>query len=139
MRDQGLKFFPAVNWVERGLNGDGNSVPGYHVIWGTGYRLVELFTDKLARHHNKGKLQSFYQHRVEEFYFRDSKVVGCRSTKVLNKQTVEFEAAHTIVACGGINGSIERVKENWYKPWGLPPKEMLNGSHPYADGALHES
>ncbi|KZZ55600.1 FAD-binding dehydrogenase, partial [Oleiphilus sp. HI0123] len=136
--DKGLKFFPAVNWVERGLNGDGNSVPRYHVIWGTGHRLVELFLEKLAKHSNRDSLQFFYRHRVVELVSENGRVVGCRSESEETKKVVEFEAEHTIAACGGINGSIDKVREHWYKPWGLPPKEILNGSHPYADGALHE-
>jgi len=29
------------------------------------------------------------------------------------------------------------VRKHWYKPWGSPPKTLLNGSHRYADGMLH--
>ncbi|HMT65455.1 MAG TPA: FAD-dependent oxidoreductase, partial [Ottowia sp.] len=32
---EGIKFMPAVNLVERGMQGDGNSVARYHIVWGT--------------------------------------------------------------------------------------------------------
>lgn len=136
--NHGLKFFPAVNWVERGLNGDGNSLPRYHVIWGTGYRLVELFIEKLAAHKNKAKLTIVHRHRVEDLITDQNRVSGCRATDELNNEAAEFYGASVIVACGGINGCLKKVRENWYKPWGQAPKEILNGSHPYADGKLHD-
>ena len=54
----GLKFLPAVNWVERGQYGDGNSLPRYHTLWGTGYRLVERFISLLELHKSVPKTQS---------------------------------------------------------------------------------
>ena len=134
----GIKFFPAVNWVERGLQGDGNSVPRYHVIWGTGFRLVEVFLEKIRTHKNKELLTTFYQHQVTELLTQDQVVIGCSAIRNTGNERVGFEAKSTIVATGGINGSIEKVKANWFKPWGRPPEEILNGAHPYADGSLHE-
>ncbi|TDL72396.1 FAD-binding protein, partial [Palleronia sediminis] len=57
LRGRGLKFFPAVNWVERGLYTPGNSVPRYHVLWGTGWHLVETLITQLKQHPNADKLR----------------------------------------------------------------------------------
>ena len=29
------------------------------------------------------------------------------------------------------------IKKEWYKLWGKAPEKILNGSHQYADGTLH--
>lgn len=134
----GLRFFPAVNWVERGLQGNGNSLPRYHIIWGTGHRLVVLFEDLLKAHPHKNKLSFYFEHKVTEFIFESGKVVGCLATIEPNNTTNGFYADHLIAACGGISGNLDKVRENWYKPWGEAPAEMLNGSHQYADGLLHD-
>lgn len=139
LRALGLNFFPAVNWVERGLQGDGNSVPRYHVIWGTGYGLVELMLKKISVHTNAANLKEFYEHKVNDLSLHEDIVVGCEAICVSDQSKVCFQADNTIVATGGINGSIDKVKTHWYKPWGLPPQEILNGSHPFADGQLHEA
>lgn len=134
----GLKFFPAVNWVERGLYGDGNSLPRYHVIWGTGYRLVELFLEKLATHENNSKLRLLFQHKVEDFIENNGRIVACQVLDEQSGDYLQFEAGAIVAACGGISGSIDKVREHWYKPWGPAPAEILNGSHPYADGLVHD-
>ena len=134
----GLKFFPAVNWVERGLYGDGNSLPRYHVIWGTGYRLVELFLEKLANHQHKSKLSMLFRHKAEDFIQDNGRVVACQVLDEQSGDYKQFEAEAIVAACGGISGNIDKVRENWYQPWGKAPAEILNGSHPYADGLLHD-
>ena len=138
----GLKFFPAVNWVERGLQGDGNSLPRYHIIWGTGHRLVTLFEELLRKHPNKSKLNFLFEHKVDDFIFDSGNVIGCKATHQSldekgNRES-SFYANYVIAACGGIAGSLDKVRDNWYKPWGSAPSDMLNGSHQYADGLIHD-
>ncbi|PJZ46552.1 FAD-binding dehydrogenase [Leptospira brenneri] len=135
-----LNFFPVVNWVERGLYHRGNSVPRYHVLWGTGYRLVERFEELLKKYLQNGKLKYLFEHKVTDLIKENGRIVGCiaEQEKTESKDLL-FYADHVIVATGGITGCLDKVREHWYKPWGQAPKEMLNGSHPYADGLVHEA
>lgn len=139
LTDLGLKFLPAVNWVERGMQGDGNSLPRYHVIWGTGHRLVTLFEELLETHPNRQKLEFHFEHKVEHFIFDDGVVIGCEAFDKQRKKQQAYHAKHVVVACGGITGNLDLVRKHWYKPWGEAPAEILNGSHKYADGLLHEA
>jgi predicted oxidoreductase len=134
----GIKFLPAVNWVERGLYGDGNSLPRYHVIWGTGWRLVEVFLDLLEKHINRSKLNIVFEHKVDDFVLENGRVTGCDVIDESNQQCKQFYADAVIVACGGISGNLDKVRQHWYKPWGEPPAEILNGSHRFSDGWLHD-
>ncbi|TGM55246.1 FAD-binding dehydrogenase [Leptospira biflexa] len=134
----GLKFFPAVNWVERGMYQSGNSVPRYHVLWGTGHRLVERFQELLLQHQNVRKLEIIFECKVTDLIKENEKIIGCTADKEgIKNQKFRFHSDFTIVATGGITGNLEAVRNNWYKPWGKAPNEMLNGSHPFADGLLH--
>ncbi|RRJ82471.1 FAD-binding dehydrogenase [Aestuariirhabdus litorea] len=137
LRSRGLKFFPAVNWVERGLYHPGNSVPRYHVLWGTGWHLAETLIQQLRQHPNADQLQILHQHRVSELLCSEQER-GCTGINEADGSTFRVRAEQVVVATGGINGSVERVKQNWYRPWGEPPAEILNGAHPFADGTLHD-
>jgi len=136
--NHGLKFFPAVNWVERGMYHRGNSVPRYHVLWGTGQRLVERFVELLQRHLASKKLTVLHQHRCHRLIQDSGRITGCVAEDESTGESSEFFAEKTIVATGGINGSLERVRHNWHRPWGEPPSEILNGAHPHADGRMHD-
>jgi len=136
--EHGMKFLPAVNWVERGQYGKGNSLPRYHILWGTGCRLVERFIELLQSHKNKHKLKILYEHKVHDFFRDKGKVTGCQVLNEKTSEEIELYASYTIVATGGIGGNLQKVRDNWYQPWGKPPAEILNGSHKYADGLLHD-
>lgn len=137
LQQKGLKFFPAVNWVERGLFTPGNSVPRYHVLWGTGNRLVEVLAHELQPHQGRN-LQLLFRHAVTGLTLEGERVSGCEVTDELNGHSFTLHADQVVVATGGITGCIDKVKAHWYKPWGAPPVTMLNGSHPYADGKVHD-
>jgi len=136
--DHGVKFFPVVNWVERGRQGDGNSLPRYHVIWGTGYRLVEVFVNLLKSHKNKDKLEILFKHKVFEFIYENDQISACLALDEGLGEKKEFRAKHVVAACGGMTGDLQKVRKNWYKPWGEAPSEILNGSHQFADGLIHD-
>lgn len=139
LKGLGIKFLPAVNWVERGLYVPGNSVPRYHVIWGTGWHLVETLINRLSPYIHSQQLSIIYQHKVLSCDVENTKKP---SLNVINEQTNDtftIEAKNIVIACGGINGSTERVKKNWYKPWGEPPQSLLNGANPISDGKLHDN
>jgi len=136
--DLGLRFLPAVNWVERGLFGEGNSLPRYHILWGTGWHLVETIINKLQPYIQQRKLVIYHQHKVDEVTFSENTAIGAKLENELTGAKFHIDSNHVVIACGGINGSTERVKQNWNKSWGKPPSSMLNGANPISDGKLHD-
>lgn len=140
LKQEGIKFFPAVHWVERGLFTPGNSYPRFHLIWGTGYELIRVLVNNLLNHPNaKNNLQIKFNHKVDDLLLENDKVVGVIGENEENNTSFSAKADAVIIASGGIGGNIERVKENWYKPWGNPPEKILNGTNLYADGHLHDA
>lgn len=133
----GLKFLPAVNWVERGRFGEGNSVPRYHVLWGTSREMTRRLSDAMRRAGEPGgRLTVLHQHRVTGVEQTAGQVSGVMAVAEPGGVEVRIEAPVVVLAMGGINGSTEQVRANW--PADRPmPATMLNGAHPYADGQLH--
>ena len=138
LKGLGLKFMPAVNWVERGSSVKGNSLARYHILWGTGLELVETLIGCLQGHANRDKLTLLHRHRASSLGQLDGAIVGCEGVDENNGQPFIAEAVNTIIATGGINGSVEKVRQHW--PQGWPPAQatILNGAHPYSDGQIHE-
>jgi predicted oxidoreductase len=134
LQGKGLRFMPAVNWVERGDFVPGNSVPRYHLLWGTGFGLVQRFVELLAVHPNRERLQTVCGFRVDDLLRQDDRIVGCRGEIETSGEPREFRGDVTIVATGGINGNLDKVRENWP----TAPAELLNGSHPFCNGQLHD-
>ena len=139
LQKQGLSFFRVLNWAERGLKGEGNSVPRFHMVWGTGWELTMVLRQKLLTHPNRQNLSLHFQHRVSELIGNRSRVEGVRGQMEPDATPFEAYAEVVVVATGGISGSVEKIKENWYKPWGEPPETILNGAHKYAIGDLHDA
>jgi predicted oxidoreductase len=139
LREHGIKFFPVLNWVERGLFRPGNSVPRFHLLWGTGLELVRVFGGSLREHRHQDRLQLYFGHRVTDLLSDGGTVSGVRGEQEQNGAVFTARGEVVIIAAGGINGSIERLKDNWYSPWGRPPETILNGSHQYAVGDLHDA
>jgi len=140
MKKRGFSFFPVVNWVERGLEVQGNSVPRFHMVWGTGWELTQRMIKLLRNHPKAHNLSLKFGHRVADFVVENERVKGVIGN--LEKEQTPFEAQGdlVIVATGGINGSIEKVKQYWdQKHFGEAPKTILNGAHPMAIGDLHEA
>ena len=136
----GVTFFPAMHWVERGMYKPGNSVPRFHMVWGTGHALSNVMEGQLLNHPQASSLLTLkFEHKVEEVLTQNGKVIGVSGTKEGTKEPFEAYADVTIMAAGGMGGNIERVKQNGHKPWGAPPELILNGAHRYADGTLHDA
>jgi predicted oxidoreductase len=137
----GISFFPILNWAERGLHVRGNSVPRFHIVWGTGWGLTYRMIEVLKNHPKAStNLELVFGHRVNEIISENQIIKGVRGTQEANNQPFEAKAEIVIVAAGGINGSIERVRETWdRKAFGAPPKTILNGAHPFAVGDLHDA
>lgn len=128
----GVKFLPAVNWVERGLYSGGNSVPRYHVIWGTSLDLVNKMLAAIAPFKDKN-IHFIFNCKVSKLLTANETIIGCQDT---NER--QYFAINTIVASGGITGNLAKVKENWPKHFAPAPANLLNGTHPSCDGALHD-
>ncbi|GAB6096005.1 FAD-binding dehydrogenase [Desulfatiferula olefinivorans] len=134
-----IRFLPVVNWPERGLYCPGNSVPRWHIAWGTGYGIIEAVERDLAAHPNRKNLKLCFGHRVSGLDMTDGRVTGCHGTLEGTKDTFRATAGAVVAAAGGMcGGDLSRVRRHWYKPWGSPPSTLLNGSHPYADGLIHD-
>lgn len=131
----GLRFMPAVNWVERGLHGNGNRLPRYHIVWGTSRHLTDTVIATVRQAAAPG-LRLLHQHRVTDLTTHQGRVNGARAIDETTGAERVFEADQVVVATGGLNGSLEQVRRHW--PADRPqPREMLNGAHPFADGAVH--
>ncbi|MEO1515057.1 MAG: FAD-binding dehydrogenase [Bacteroidota bacterium] len=139
LRKRGQDFFPVINWVERGLHRPGNSVPRFHMAWGTGWGLTHLLIEQLKKHPKAANLQNLFGHRVTDILLEQGSIKGVSGKLEGSEQAFEARADVVVVATGGINGSLEKVKANWYASWGKPPEVILNGAHKYALGDLHEA
>ncbi|MGE0288920.1 MAG: FAD-binding dehydrogenase [Bradyrhizobium sp.] len=139
VRGFGVSFLPVVNWVERGEFRPGNSVPRFHVAWGTGKGLAEALIAALRGHRNAGRLTSRFGCRVERLLTRGGRIEGAAGVNEESGAPFELRAEQVVVAAGGINGDLDRVRQNWHRDWGRPPAELLNGSHRFADGRLHDA
>jgi predicted oxidoreductase len=129
LKSHGVRFFPVVNWAERGVHGDGNSVPRFHLAWGCGKALVDQVWGSIQSHPRRASLDVRFQTKV---------------TRLLDGPAVELEDGSTrearavVIAAGGIGGNLDLVRKYWPSDLGSPPKDILMGSHYYADGAMHE-
>lgn len=136
LTNEGIKFMPAVNWVERGLYGNGNSVPRYHVVWGTSRELTRTMIAAMHAANSENRLNLLHRHRITELIKQNGQVVGARGINEETQEPIELQAAAVVMAIGGINGSHSECRKNWPEHRPMPEK-MLNGAHPFADGQLH--
>jgi len=139
LKPRGIGFFPVPHWVERGESGNGNSLPRYHIIWGTGQHLMHTLVAELKSHPNSGNISYLFEHAVDSIVTSNQKIHGLAGRTEHTDQAFEIEAPMVLVASGGINGDIERVKREWDRSWGQPPEHILNGAHRFADGRLHDA
>lgn len=132
---EGIKFMPAVNWAERGMQGDGNSLPRYHVLWGTSRAMTTQLIATLKKE-GKDNLTILHNHRITELDTDAGKVIGATAINENAQEEVHFHAKQVVLAMGGINGSHAETRRNWPQERAIPAT-MLNGAHPFADGKLH--
>ncbi len=135
LRELGVKFFPVVNWAERGNFGDGNSVPRFHLTWGTGKALVQAVWGAIEVHPRRSALDMRLHSRVVELIVKDGAVRGVK----LESGEQARAAKAVVIAAGGIGGNLDIVRREWPTDrLGPAPQRLLMGSHYYADGAMHE-
>ncbi|MHC4052084.1 FAD-binding dehydrogenase [Bradyrhizobium sp. 25ACV] len=152
LRAMGHRIFPVIGWAERGgydAMGHGNSVPRFHVTWGTGPGIVEPFERRAREAMKSGRLSFRFRHRVDALSITNGTVDGV-SGAVLAPDTIErgksssrnvvgefaLKAQAVIVASGGIGGNHELVRQNWPKRLGDPPKFMISGVPEHVDGRM---
>jgi len=136
VRRRGVSFLPVVNWVERGEFHPGNSVPRFHVSWGTGKSLTEALIDALRGHRNASRLTLQFNRRVERLTMAGGKVDGASGLDEKTGVPFEVKAEQVVIAAGGINGGdLSRVRQNWHRDWCRPPETLLSGSHRFADAS----
>jgi predicted oxidoreductase len=150
LRERGVKFFPVVGWAERGgytATGPGNSVPRFHITWGTGPAVVAPFEAKLREGIAKGLVDIRFRHRMDDLIVEKGAVVGVRGA-ILAPDAAErgapsnrdvagsfdLRAPAVIVTTGGIGGNHELVRKQWPKRMGKAPDDMLSGVPASVDG-----
>ncbi|RKH15099.1 FAD-binding dehydrogenase [Corallococcus sp. CA053C] len=152
LHQQGMTWFPVVGWAERGgygAVGHGNSVPRFHVTWGTGPGVLEPFVRRAKAAQAAGKLTFLFRHRVDELLVTAGAVVGVRGMRLeatdvprgvtsSRKTEGDFElrAQAVIVTSGGIGGNHELVRKSWPKSLGTAPKFMVQGVPDHVDGRM---
>jgi predicted oxidoreductase len=140
LKTEGIGFMPAVNWVERGRFGDGNSVPRYHIVWGTARELIHRLGGALHsagdRRGGASPLTLLHRHRVTELVQHNGRISGAWAINEDSGERIELQADQVVLAMGGVNGSHAQCRKHWpaHRP---QPTQMLNGAHPNADGQLH--
>jgi predicted oxidoreductase len=134
-----IQFLPIVNWVERGLFRPLNTVPRWHVTWGTGWEIVTRLIAALDAHPRRAALQVMFRHEVSGIEARGGRAVAFTGKRVEDGEAFTARGEELVVASGGIcGGDLSKVRANWYAPWGKPPEVILNGAHDYGDGMLHD-
>jgi predicted oxidoreductase len=137
LRRLGVRFFPVVHWVERGGHAAGNSVPRFHMVWGTGDRLIEVLVGRLMEHPRRVHLSFHFRHRVTDVELANGRVAGVTGTNEADGTLFRADAQSVVVAAGGYSGNIPWLRKHWDHDLGKIPETILNGSHRYADGDLH--
>ncbi|MEI6251308.1 MAG: FAD-binding dehydrogenase [Mycobacteriaceae bacterium] len=152
LNGHGITFLPTVGWAERGdlrADGHGNSVPRFHVAWGTGTGVVEPFVESALAAAERGLVTFHHRHRVDELVFTAGAVTGVRGAVLASddaprgapsnrEKTGDFElnADAVIITTGGIGGNHDVVRRNWPARMGNPPTSMITGVPAYVDGRM---
>ena len=152
LHEKGVRFFPIVGWAERGgynAIGHGNSVPRFHITWGTGPGVLAPFIARVKAGEAAGLVEFRHRHRVDELIVEAGAVVGVRGAVLApdevgrgepsNRDVVgEFElrAPAVVVASGGIGGNHDLVRQSWPERMGDAPTSMLSGVPAHVDGRM---
>ncbi|WP_267245877.1 FAD-binding dehydrogenase [Streptomyces sp. PR69] len=152
LRAQGLRFFPVVGWAERGgygARGHGNSVPRFHITWGTGPGVVAPFERRVREGVARGLVTLRFRHRVTglggsagapdtvsgEVLEASSAARGAASSREV-AGAFEYRAQAVIICSGGIGGNHDLVRAQWPERLGTPPEKMLSGVPAHVDGLM---
>ncbi|WP_426623843.1 FAD-binding dehydrogenase [Leifsonia sp. McL0607] len=152
LHEKGVRFFPVVGWAERGdgtSGGHGNSVPRFHITWGTGPGVLAPFVRRVQAAAATGEARLLHRHRVDELIVEDGSVTGVRGEILKadsagrgapsNRERIadfELRAPAVVVASGGIGGNHDMVRAAWPERLGTPPDFMLSGVPAHVDGRM---
>ncbi|MDK3018125.1 FAD-binding dehydrogenase [Pseudodonghicola flavimaris] len=153
LKAMGLRWFPVVGWAERGgafATGHGNSVPRFHITWGTGPGVIEPFVARVRAHAEAGRIALKFRHQVSHIIRQTGAVRGvsgeilapdsaARGQKTNRDEIGEFElyAPSVIVTSGGIGGNFDLVRKAWPRDrLGPPPAQMVAGVPFHVDGRM---
>lgn len=150
--DMGVRFFPVVGWAERGgylAEGHGNSVPRFHIVWGTGPGLIKPFEERIRKAMKNGLVDYRPRHRVNELLTQNGAVIGVRGDTLVPSTIArgeassrevggnfEFQAQAVGVTSGGIGGNHDLIRKNWPARLGEAPKNMISGVPEHVDGRM---
>ena len=152
LTEMGVRFFPVVGWAERGgylADGHGNSVPRFHIVWGTGPGIVKPFEQRLREQIKQGLVDYFPRHRVDRLEVHNEKVTGVSGSTLIGSNAhrgetsskeitgnFKYHAESVVVSSGGIGANFEMIRENWPNWLGIPPKKMISGVPAHVDGRM---
>src|SRR4029078_3771050 len=125
----GMRWFPLVQWAERA----GNTVPRFHITWGTGPGVIAPFVHALDAAVAAGLVSVRHRHRVSSLVVRAGAVEGVsgeglepsdaprreRSSRAVTRE-VTLRAPAVIVTSGGIGADHELVRRYWPSRIGTP-------------------
>lgn len=151
LHEMGVRWFPLVQWAERGgylAGGHGNTLPRFHVTWGTGPGVLAPFLRAARFARSEGLLEIRFRHRARELVVTDGAVTGVRAD-VLAPTTarrgeptsrevtdqVELAAGAVVIATGGIGANHDLVRSSWPEAAGTLPAQLLSGVPDSTDGS----
>lgn len=150
--NMGVRFFPVVGWAERGgylAEGHGNSVPRFHIVWGTGPGIVSPFERRVREHIRNGLVEYRSRHRVDNLINSNGAIVGVRGSVLApsaairgedsNREVIgdfAFRGQAVLVSSGGIGANHDLIRKNWPSRLGDPPKKMISGVPAHVDGRM---
>ncbi|MBW3605276.1 MAG: FAD-binding dehydrogenase [Actinobacteria bacterium] len=138
LRSMGVSFFPLVQWAERGggpADGPGNSMPRFHVVWGTGPGLLEPFLRRVETRQAENLIDVRVAHRVEELVMDGGRVAGCLLHNTVDERSHAVHADAVVIATGGIGANHELVRRWWPDTLRDAPADMLQGVPDHVDGS----
>ncbi|WP_127356346.1 FAD-binding dehydrogenase [Actinacidiphila soli] len=152
LHERGVRFFPVVGWAERGgflATGPGNSVPRFHITWGTGPGIVAPFDRRVREAVARGRVELRFRHRVTALTTTDGTVTGITGEVLVPSDAdrgqassrevasdFELSAQAVIVTSGGIGGNHDLVRQSWPARLGTPPEKLLSGVPAHVDGLM---
>ena len=155
LHQQGVRFFPIVGWAERGgytATGHGNSVPRFHIVWGTGPALLAPFARRVRAAVEAGLVELRFRHRVDDLVVDGGTATGVRGSLLepspvdrgaasSRTEVGEFEVAASavVVTSGGIGGNHDLVRRNWPARLGPAPQRLLSGVPAHVDGRMMQT
>ncbi|GAB3815205.1 FAD-binding dehydrogenase [Tessaracoccus terricola] len=148
----GIRFFPVVGWAERGdgtATGHGNSVPRFHITWGTGPGIVAPFEAVCREAEREGRLTVLGRHKVTELVTVDGAVTGVRGHRLRDDGVAravsssrdvvgdfELTAGAVVVTAGGVGANLDLIRQYWPERLGTPPRDLVVGVPAFVDGSM---